>query len=847
MTRPSTRDHMAAYVFFLAAALLMTWPLVTVLSTHFAGYPFGDAHEMTRHIWWFKYAIQHGQPLIFQPLLGYPDGMQGVILWSDPLQFFPAWLFAFVMPLPAAYNLHCLLNLALNGWAAYFLVWKLTEDRFAALVAGLIFMAAPMMQGHLAGGHGGLLVQWPLPLLAYSLIRLRQTTIQPPDFPTTNNFGVFSRLSLSTRYSALSTFFFILLPLGHTLQLIYAGLPLIGVFGLTMLVKREWRALARLVTVVLIGSAILALFLLPVLGSTFDTQAYTDEGGGVAFSLDLLGIVTPSFNHPLYGQLPYTRQVLGVNLVEGSSYIGLFAGLLALIALWKKPAARWWLLLAGVAWILALGPLLKIFDTPINASTDEYSTFITLPWALVADLPGFNLARTPGRFGFVLALAVAVMAGYGAQWLSAVSRQPSAKNEAAVAKKFTPRFLRIPHTSYFSTIPLRFPLSPQSLVLSTFFLLLLLFDYQSYWPLPTYAAAIPAAVHELAERDDIRAVFDLPWDNVLAAKDALWLQTAHEKPLIAGQVTRKTPVSPAKLTILEQTLDPALLNEAGADVIILHKQYDSEGILAATARKTLGEPFYQDDMLALWDVPEVVANPELTFTQSSPSLADMYVYVPESGWINFQGQIVADNPDLQLLLNDQLFLSSSGEGQTLVDVWLPFDRAGYHTFSIRPALPCPQFLSDSTFTCASPYIRFSSLSPLLPDAFQTPVVYDGGVSLKASLLIPQVQPPGSLTLLGTFWWQFDSAITDQDVRFIKIIDQDGTQVAGVDAPLGNYQAGTMHYDRWQLEKSDLAPGTYRVCVGWYSHPDLTRFPILSDVDGAQDGLACIGEFMISAP
>ena len=159
--------NLAIYGLYLLVAVVITWPLVTVMSTHFAGYPFGDAHEMTRHIWWIKTALQTGQPLIFQPLLGYPDGIQGVILWSDPLQFFPGWLFALFMPLPAAYNLFALLTLALNGWAAYWLVWKLTNARSAALLGGLAFMTAPVIQGHLAGGHGGLLVQWPLPLLAY--------------------------------------------------------------------------------------------------------------------------------------------------------------------------------------------------------------------------------------------------------------------------------------------------------------------------------------------------------------------------------------------------------------------------------------------------------------------------------------------------------------------------------------------------------------------------------------------------------------------------------------------------------------------------------------------------------
>jgi|GEM_PF-319443 len=831
------RTHLLAYGFFLSVAVGITWPLATVLSTHFAGYPFGDAHEMTRHIWWFKYALQNGQPLIFQPFLGYPDGMQGVILWSDPLQFFPAWLFAFALPLPAAYNLQALLNLALNGWAAYFLMWKLLNgQRLPALVAGVAFMAAPVMQGHLAGGHGGLLVQWPLPLSAYSLIRLRAISYQPS--------AVSFKTELQTILPAIIGF--VLLPLGHALQLIYAGLPLIAAFTLTLLVKREWRALARLVVVVAVGSAILLMFLLPVLGSTFGTAAYADEGGGVAFSIDLLGIVTPSFNHPLYGGLDYTRRVLGVNLVEGSSYIGIVAGLLALFAVWKIRAARWWLLLAGVAWVLALGPLLKVFDTPVSIRNGEYSTFVTLPWALVADLPGFNLARTPGRFSFVLALALAVMAGYGAEVVSrkrsAISRQRSAKNGADGVTEPVSRFSLITRHS----------------LLITALLLAVLLDYQSYWPLPTYSAAIPAAVYDLAARDDVRAVLDIPWDNVLAAKDALWLQTAHQQPLIAGQVTRKTPVSPAKLTILERTLDPALLNEAGADIVILHKEYDGEGALWSNARSKLGEPFYEDDRLALWAVPEATLPPRFRYVPPPADLSTVaamtvfvtdsttvYLYTPLTGWAGLSGGIYAPSGrEVELLLNGNPIHGWDITGETFFDVPLPIIEPGYYTITFDALDPCPEN-HDPLFRCDILWISNPNILAVDRDSTDQPIEFGQGLVLRNISVSAVVRGIRQVRL--NLWWQFSQPRIDQDIRFVKILGQDGNQIAGVDETLGLQPAGNQWVETLDIPITDFPPGTYRVCVGWYTYPDLTRFAVLSDMEGAQDGLACIGEFIIPAP
>ncbi len=42
---------------------------------------------------------------------------------------------------------------------------------------------------------------------------------------------------------------------------------------------------------------------------------------------------------------------------------------------------------------------------------------MTLPFALVANLPLISLARAPGRFSFDIGLAVAVLAGGGAAYL----------------------------------------------------------------------------------------------------------------------------------------------------------------------------------------------------------------------------------------------------------------------------------------------------------------------------------------------------------------------------------------------------------------------------------------------
>jgi hypothetical protein len=790
------------YLFYFAIALLITWPLVAQLGTHLVGWSYGDSHEMARHIWWYNHALRTGQPIFWQPALGYPDGMEGVLLWAHPQQFFPAWLLAFVLPIPAAANLSILLYMALTGWATYLLAMHLLDGRRGpALLAGLAFMAAPTFQGHLGGGHAGLMVAWPVPLYVLALFKLNTS---PPSLSVRLPLSIGWRGGRGVRWFCLVVLFFVLSPGGHILQLIYALLPISGVFALAYLWRREWSALLRLIVVNAIGCAVLLIFVLPIARSTFETSAYIDEGGFVRYSADLLSVVSPSFFHPLYAWLEYPRRVLGTNLEEGTSYIGIIAGLLAIIGCTAFKRARLWLLLALVAWVLSLGPLLKILDVPVQVQSDGYASYVTLPFAALQNLPIFNLARTPGRFNFTLALAVAVLAGYGTAWL----------------------WDRIRDTR----------LRP---ALVTVLMAALLVDYQVYWPLPTHSAAIPDAVYALAERDDVRAVLDLPWNNSVAAKDALYLQTAHQKPLIAGHVTRSTPVSPAKLTLLEQTLDPALLDSAEADIVILHKAYipDEQIIFTRTA---LGEPLYEDTGIALFESPSAEGTPEFTPLTSGQSTieryVDSYLYAPQTGWVDFSGTLQADGREVELLLNQQVIQHWQVESTLDFHVPLPVEAGNYYVARLALNPPCPS-VDDPALECRT--VMVSNLEFSQPVAAESAAVtFDQGVRLLRGTV---TQEPGE-TIIVRLRWAFDSARSANDIRFVHVVGADGVPIVQDDRTLGIQPAGSEWVETVTLALPDNVPaGIYRVYAGWYTYPDFVRFA----VEGAPDGLALVDEVTIN--
>ncbi|MFQ3567677.1 MAG: hypothetical protein SNJ59_11830 [Aggregatilineales bacterium] len=656
--------HLLVAAGYLAVAIISTWPLITALDRRLIGHPFGDSYEYAHHIWWIHHALRTGQPLFFQPLLLYPDGLSALWLWSAPLQSFPAWLMLFAMPLPAAFNLAALLTLALNGWAMWLLASRaLVPGRHAAaLVAGLVFMLYPTFQGQLAAGHTGLLVVWPLPLYVLLLLRLREG-------------GSAQRIILAGVLLAVSLW-------GNPLNLIFLVLPITVVFAAVLFARREWEALRRMLAAVVLGLLLAAVFIVPLLLEPSGTLA---EEGSVRYSAALFGLVAPSFYHPLFSGLEYPRRIMGVDPFELASYAGATVIVLALLALRKTRGARLWLLLAAGAWVFSLGPLLKPFDAPLTLILDGYPTHIPLPWSLAQNLPVIGIARTPARFNFAIGLALAALAATGAAAILDKIPRPSARALAAVALGG-----------------------------------LIAFEYQSFWPLPTVPADIPQPIQQLGQRADIRAVFDVPWAHPLTSKDGLFLQTGHGLPLIGGHITRRTPLDPAKAVLLEQTLDLALLDAAGVDVIILHRNWaDSEGRTEARLRAQLGEPWYEDARFAVFEVPAYAgaAPGFITVSMVSEQIderGELYLYAPVPGVVSLIGTVSAPTPRQAIVtVNGETVSEWTAADPFALNISITLPSAGYHTIGLHVDPPCPH-PPDPALACAPLFTRELALVNFVP-------------------------------------------------------------------------------------------------------------------------------------
>ncbi len=677
---------LAVFAVYFGVACVITYPLVTMLDTRLIGHPFGDAPEYAAHVWWIKHALQTGQNPFFQPLLLYPNGLAAAWLWSAPLQSFPAWLFAFVLSVPAAFNLSALLTLALNGTSMFVLVRYLLkavadpipqplpefgegsqqarpDDPLTGLglilpafLAGLTFMLYPTFQGHLGAAHTGLLVVWGVPLLMLALLRLRA----------------------GRRFMLIGAALFAVSLWGNLLLLVYLIAPIVGVYALRLLLRRDWLLLRRTLFTLLLGGLIALPFLLPTLRAAAGDAS---EPGAVRYSAAVLGIVSPSFNHPLFSGLDYPHRVLGLEPFEGVAYIGVIAATLSAIGLSQRRAARWWLIVALLAWVLSLGSLLKLTDAPLIVPIGGYATAIPLPAALLPYIPVLNIARTPGRFNFAVGFVVALLTGYGAATLA--------------------RWIKVPAVRAAALLGLA---------------VLIAFEYQFFFPVPTTDAVIPDAIRALAERDDVRAVFNVPFQHPLVDKAGLYLQTGHEHPMIAGHITRQTPLDPAVGWLL-QTFDPALLDAAGADMVILHREWADPDFEAQTYAH-FGAPIYEDERFAVFEAaPYTGAPPAFTWvSQVSAEVSDsaaVYLYAPEPGTVTLTGRLAGDARHAALALNGAPLVTWTVNGEQGWNLPIDLPTAGFHTLTLTVDPACPP-ANAVTLVCRSLHVQHLELRDYRP-------------------------------------------------------------------------------------------------------------------------------------
>ncbi len=385
---------LAPFAILAGVELVIFWPLISRLTT-----ALHDRFDTMLNTWiltWQAHELIRA-PLalfnapIFHPL---PDMLAlSEIIWPAAPMTVPI-LAASGNPI-LVYNLTFLGTISLAAVGMYLLALHVTRNRGAALLAGLFYAFSPYQFGHIPQVQL-LSIGW-LPLTLLYLDRFWAT---------------------GRRHDGLMLALFMA---AQTLSTFYYGFQVVMVVGLYVLVRlllQPKRPTVRRLGQILPWFALAALLILPLalpyLRVRADLGLERSITEAAHSGANLAAFFLPRGDNPIY---PAALR----SLVPGSGdlFPGVMGILLAVLGLIVWPKIRsshsylsriYLIVLALAAWILALGPRLKL--------SNSQPTEISLPFAWVFEhIPGMTVIRAPGRFSVTLYLVLALAVAAGAAWL----------------------------------------------------------------------------------------------------------------------------------------------------------------------------------------------------------------------------------------------------------------------------------------------------------------------------------------------------------------------------------------------------------------------------------------------
>lgn len=842
-TRSLSRKLLAALAVFAAYAALAcitTWPVVTRMTTHLPG----DSTDTMLHYWngwWVQQALKSGQSPFFTPYLFYPNGISLVthnIAWFTVLP----WLL--LEPLfggIVAYNLALLLNLALCGCAAYVLTYKLTAEPRAAFLAGLIYQAWPYRVSQL--DHPNLLSTLWIPIFFLFLIY----TIREGRWRDGVLAGVCFALVGYTRWQ----------------QLIAVTLMAVAFFAFSApywLPRGRRYVLTRLV----VAGAVAGIALLPPTLLLLLEQRDGDnpanllrEGEDTVLQTDLLAYLTPSRFHPLFGGLAQRlyERYYGDRLQDRNPvYLGLVALSLAALGIHRFSARAWkgrrweripWLSVAVVLVLLALGPILRV-----NGRLFQVPTFYDLLAPLV------RLMRVPERFNVFLALPVSVLAAYGVAGL--LERRP--------------RLARWPGV-------LLFPLLGG----------LAVFEYLSVPARTLNVSHVPSFYAEMAREPGDFAVMNYPSRD---AKDYMFEQTIHHRPILRGNISRLPEGSTAyidshpRLSFLGEPHNTppvqtdvgrllASLAEDHIRYIIVQKSRLGDQEIGYWRRYLLVQPRYEDEQVLIYPTAPEAGRDWTLIEELTPGLGPVQV-LPSAGCANpgcvlglavGWGSTAALDRDEEVVLSlvDGAGLVRQAEQFPLSTTWptsqWPANAVDWEFYALRlpPSIPAGEYALTLGLRGGGEPMRIDTVAvqpgvcdlATVPDARDANALFGDELRLLEYHISQEQGSPGAgaaKTLNLDLYWHAEYRMDADFKIFVHVFDPaTGIPVAQEDTmprhwtyPTTRWWPGEVVEDPISISLQGVPAGQYGLAVGVYRPSTGERLAL---VDG-RGGLVADGRLIL---
>jgi hypothetical protein len=511
---PHLRSHLAVLAAFIAATILVTWPMAIQITS---GVPYGgDSYQFVWNGWWFAKALADPSLSLWHTPYQYaPIGASLALHDLSPFNaLFQAWFRPFAGDF-GAFNILILIHYVLGAWGAYILAWYLTGNRAGSVIAGVIYGFSTFHAMHLSQ-LSTVSSGW-LPLGVYYLIKY------------TRDGGVRdgALAILMILASALSSWYHFVF-----LAIVFFGFMAIGQIGLrdNLGGHKRW---TRAVTPWIMAVAILSPLLIMAIKETDPktVEWLVDIGG--KYYIDPAFLILPPPTHPIFGMLstPFKLMIPG-NATEGVASLGLAAIALGIMSWFKRGATtRVWCWLGLILFLLALGPTVTIL---------AHETGIPGPFRLWSMIPILDLVRVPARFmePFTLTLGIGAACTIGSLDLARVNGKSRAF------------FLWvIPIVIMMETLVIPIPLVGSK------------FDY------PVLHQLTKIYQETTGETKGPHMMINFP--PLPERREFLYQQTIHQIPTVDGGLSN--PPAGARDFLMDFNWNPDFLRSSGIDLVLYHR------------------------------------------------------------------------------------------------------------------------------------------------------------------------------------------------------------------------------------------------------------------------------------
>ncbi|MCL5256405.1 MAG: hypothetical protein M1319_01235 [Chloroflexi bacterium] len=508
MSSPKLR-HGITLVAFAVLTVVLTYPLVLHMGDAIPG-PNGDNWQYFWNLWWMRQVVTGVASGPFHTdFLYFPTGIN---LYFDTLTLFDAFVtlpFQLVFNAFVAYNVAVFAGFAFSGWGAYLLTHYLLgghvakeEGRqdigtaglwLASFVAGFIFTFSPYHFAHLLGHLNLIAMEW-LPLYVLFLLKALDT--------------------MRWKYVPIAGLFLALTALADWYYVMYLLIFTVILFAYRAFTARRRRLIfavdaVRVVGVLGVFTVVASPLLVPMLREAMTSSyAVYDPVQTLHHSPDLLAFFAPSPFNPLWGAIASKwTDIYNSPLAEKIVFAGYLPLALAGLGLWRFwRQTRFWLVVAAIFFVLALGPILHVAG---RTTFTAFQANIPLPYLLLYYLPFVKTSRAVARFDVIVMLCVGVMAAWGL-----LSLMRSAK------RRRWPVFQK-----YHVAIP-------------ALALLVIGFEFLAI-PFPISKAQVPSVYEQIAQEPGQFGVLDIPFS--LIRSRYLLYQTVDGKKIVGGYTSRVQP------------------------------------------------------------------------------------------------------------------------------------------------------------------------------------------------------------------------------------------------------------------------------------------------------------------